>query len=147
MDVERVFETGVSVMTTMVSTELVTGSPVRVLEGPRVRRRPTATRRGPIAVPVSGVRRPGGVPAPSLAGHGRTRGRTATAPVPQAWEWTDRGLAAIMVVGLMIVVAALVTIVTVTLTVTDEDYRPDAGSGQGAQYQVAEQGPGHHQDQ
>lgn len=159
MDVERMFETGVVEMTTMVSTgehmilgermatgrrmsgdAVRSGAQARVLEPRRVRRPRTVTRRGPIAVPVSGTRRPVGVPAPSLAAGARVLvgagvhvgvGRQAVLPQgarsgsgaavgfeSDAWEWTDRGLAVVMGLGLMVVLAALVAIVTMTLSVT-----------------------------
>lgn len=141
MGVERMFETGVVGMTTMVSTDVmaptgmavtgaaVTGATSRadILDRPRVRRRPTSSRRGPIAVPVSGTRRPGGVPAPTLAAGSRVHGPQAHGRAggsdSDTWEWTDRGLAVVMGLGLMVVLAALVAIVTVTLDVTSGDDR------------------------
>lgn len=128
----------------------IDGQP-RVDESPK-RRRPTATRRGPIAAP-SRVQRPTlratGVAGPRVAappvrqavrhdarpGARRSTAGTrsrAAATGPATWRLTDRGVAVVMLIGLVLMVASAVAVVSTAITVTSEDYRPTAGVQQQA---------------
>ena len=117
-------------------------------KGPR---RPNATRRGPVAVPVQRraerpVVRSTGVAGPRLATDPVRRAVRHDQRVrcPQAarvarpavtastWRLTDRGIAVVMAIGAVLMVAAVVAVVTTAVTVTSEDYRPAAGVEQHA---------------